>query len=626
MAQRRISVSQLRCACVDPAWRAAWRRGATPSTRPAAGAANDSVHGTLFHKLTEDFTGWLTDGRSATNAARVDHATALWHTLYERFAAAPLAALAAADQVESAHHLARCLRAFCDRLEHLRRRTPDFSTWQNLFLGREYQLNHLPLPAGSTRMWVSGRLDAVRVHPEHGIEVVDYKLSQGAHAKHDLIQLAIYSRLLSAAKRGLRCVGTLEYYSPELQALQVTAEELDGIFDDSVQPVLDELSGTRAPPRRIVDPPPPEKPAQKPAREPAAAPDRSHAIRDCFASFKLEVEPLSRHEAPQLVRYHLRPAPGVKVVSLANRAQDLQVSLALKQPPIIEPAQGYVTIDIPKERPDTVLWRDTMDQAEDTLQAGALAFPIGMGVDGKPLVADFADPNTCHALVAGASGSGKSEFLKSVAASLVARQAPDRVKLSFIDPKMLTFSAMQRLDHLAGPVITDLDVAVRHLERAVTDMDNRYRRLEKEGYVNLAQRLTDGHHDIPFHVIVVDEFADLILAGRKQKQTFENLVSRLAGKGRAAGIHLVLATQRPDRNIVTGPIKANLPLKVCLRVTSTTNSQIVLDQTGGEALLGRGDLLCDRGRGIERAQSPFVTAEDIERLQARPTQRERSTA
>ncbi len=119
---------------------------------------------------------------------------------------------------------------------------------------------------------------------------------------------------------------------------------------------------------------------------------------------------------------------------------------------------------------------------------------------------------------------------------------------------------------------------------------------------------------MPFHVIVVDEFADLVLAGKSEKAAFESLVARLAAKGRAAGLHLVLATQRPDRNIVTGTIKANLPLKVCLKVTNATNSQMILDEPGAEALVGRGDLLCDRGRGIERAQSPLVLTEDLQQL------------
>jgi S-DNA-T family DNA segregation ATPase FtsK/SpoIIIE len=162
--------------------------------------------------------------------------------------------------------------------------------------------------------------------------------------------------------------------------------------------------------------------------------------------------------------------------------------------------------------------------------------------------------------------------------------------------------------------MTDIHAALAFLEQAVQEMDRRYTILASDRFSNLQERHKAGQTDLPFWIVLFDEFADLILAGREEKKQFETAVSRLAGKGRAAGIHLVLATQRPDRNIVTGLIKANLPLKVCLRVTGATNSQIVLDEPGAEKLLGRGDLLCDLGRGVQRAQGAFITADELEKL------------
>ncbi len=185
------------------------------------------------------------------------------------------------------------------------------------------------------------------------------------------------------------------------------------------------------------------------------------------------------------------------------------------------------------------------------------------------------------------------------------------MKLSIIDPKILTFGFFSACKFLTGPIINDADSAIPCLEAAVEEMEERYVRLASEEFENLSQRFSAGKTDIPFYVIIFDEFADLILAGKEEKKAFETLVSKLTAKGRAAGIHLVLTTQRPDRTIVTGLIKSNLPLKICLRVTTTTNSQIILDQGGGEALLGRGDLLCDRGKGIERAQSPYVSQDEL---------------
>jgi S-DNA-T family DNA segregation ATPase FtsK/SpoIIIE len=309
------------------------------------------------------------------------------------------------------------------------------------------------------------------------------------------------------------------------------------------------------------------------------------------------------------VRYSVCPASGVRVASLANRAEDLQVALRLKQPPLIQAAPGCVTIDLPKDQPDAVRWSALPKSA------GLLAFPIGVGIDGEVLHGDLADPNMCHLLVAGTSGSGKSEFLKSVVASLIAKHPPGAIRLFIVDPKILTFGALNGSRHLGGAVMTQINEAIACLEAAVEEMEMRYGQLALEGFENVSRR--GARDDMPFHVIVFDEFADLVLAGKAQRERFESLVARLAQKGRAAGIHLVLATQRPDSKIVTGLIKSNLPLKVCLRVVNATNSQIVLDQPGAESLLGRGDLLCQRGRGLERAQGCFISQEELRDLTQR---------
>jgi len=221
-------------------------------------------------------------------------------------------------------------------------------------------------------------------------------------------------------------------------------------------------------------------------------------------------------------------------------------------------------------------------------------------------LSDFADSNTCHILVAGTSGSGKSEWLKSLIASVVRRNPPKHLRLGLVDPKILTFNNVADSVYLWRPVAVDLAAALAILRDAIVEMDERYQLLAREGLVSLHDRFREGRTDVPFLVVVFDEFADLILSSRDEKKEFEAMVARLAGKGRAAGIHLVLATQRPDRTVVTGLIKSNLPMKVCLRVANTTNSQIVVGETGAESLLGKGDLLCDLGRGLVRAQSYFI--------------------
>jgi len=196
-------------------------------------------------------------------------------------------------------------------------------------------------------------------------------------------------------------------------------------------------------------------------------------------------------------------------------------------------------------------------------------------------------------------------------ASMLLRSAPEQVRIALIDPKILTFAGVEGSPYLWRPVATTLTEALKILRDAVKEMDSRYQTLAGEGFVNLGERIKAGKTDLPFLVLIFDEFADLILAGREDKKEFETLVARIAGKGRAAGIHLVLATQRPDRAVVTGLIKSNLPLKICLKVANAVNAQIVLDEPGAESLFGKGDLLCDFGKGLVRAQGLFIPQADF---------------
>jgi len=607
-----ITVTELKCACLDAEWRRRWQLGKKPSTRSFAAPGEQNVYGALFHRIADEFVGWLVESKRKADA--VKEATGLWGELYERFAAERLARIAQRGRLDSALHLSEALKAFSNRVAELRERTPAFKSWKDVFLANEFVLKDVAFQAGGGALRVSGRLDAVRFGPEDAVEVVDYKLTHGNQFKHDLLQLAIYTKLLELARPGLRFNGTLEYYEPQLHAVAVAKDDLDAIFKDLVEPILCELGGAVPSPFPAMAGVAEKKPAPA-MRGNSASPDLSAAIRKCFAEFKLDVEVIGRQEAPQLIRYRVRPGSGVRVVSLANRADDLKVALSLPQSPVVKPAQGSVIIDIPREKPNIVYWREVIRRPELADHAGSVAFPVGVGVDNRLLVADFADPNMCHGLVAGVAGSGKSEFLKSMVAALIRRSRPAALKLTIVDPKALTFGGLPPgLTHLTEPVITDVNAAVPCLEEAVADMTARYRTMAKENFENLSLRFKAGRTDIPYRVIVFDEFADLILAGGDAKKQFETLVARIAQMGRAAGIHLMLSTQRPDKNVVTGLIKANLPLKICMRVVNSTNSNIVLDRTGGEKLLGWGDLLCDRGRGIERAQAPYVTQEDLRGL------------
>jgi DNA segregation ATPase FtsK/SpoIIIE, S-DNA-T family len=568
------------------------------------------VHGSLFHRLAERFVGWLTDESSFLAAATLAEPDALWHELYHRLAEKELDRLMRRHKpIESALHLSHCLRSFCGRLADIRKRTAGFKNWRDVFPVEEFDVTDVLFGFAKGTIFVSGRIDAVRIHPEFGVEVVDYKLTRGDSAKHDLLQLAIYATLLSHKKPGTEPHGVIEYYDPEFHATDVLHDDLIQLFNEIVRPVLAGLADEAGTPTLKI-PAQPDKNTRSIRQKPV---DLSERIETCFASFHIDVKVMGRLEAPQLIRYLVKPAEGVKAVSLMSRTDDLMVSLSLPQPPMIEPKQGAVAIDIPKETPDTVFWRDVVQSPELTGHPGPLIFPVGVDVNNRLVVADLADANMCHCLIGGASGSGKSEFLRALAASLMIRNTPDTLKLTIIDPKILTFGSVTESAYLTEPVITDREGVLPCLMDVVEEMDRRYRQLAKDGYDTLATRFEAGFRDLPFHVVIVDEFADLVLAGKDEKKEFERLAARLAAKGRAAGMHLILATQRPDRQVVTPLIKANLPLKICFRVTSLANSKIILDQGGGESLFGRGDLLCDAGKGPVRAQSLYILPEEMNR-------------
>jgi len=613
MAQSTISVSQLKCAVLDPAWRREYLAGNKPPTMSFAPAGQLQVFGTRFHSEADKIVNWLLGQRkSAWDTLTLDGNT-FWQFVHDTFVGDFLESTANEGKVEEAMAFAERMRTFCDRIVFLRQRAKSFETWDDVFLGNELSVRKAVLRTGDFSVSLTGRVDAVRFDGQHQLEIVDYKLSQGANQMQDMVQLAIYGRMLEVTKPGCQFAGVVEYYLPGFQEVKISRGDLDKLFQDLVDPVLKELFG-QSPSAAIS------------TTKPATASSQPHSIKEgvakqivsAYAHFKLPVEVVSVIDAPQIFRFNIKPGPGVKVTSLANRAEDLQVALSLSEPPLVKAAKGYVVLDIPKPQSETVPLEKFLKGPDFATQASKVSFPVGLDVEGKPLLVDLSNPNTCHGLIAGTSGSGKSELLKSIVASLIANNKVSSLRLAIVDPKILTFTGVNGSPFLAQPVIVDVQASIALLKAAVEEMDQRYQRLAAEGQTSLKERWDAGMTDIPYFILIFDEFADLILSDRNSKKDFEELVVRIAAKGRAAGIHLLLATQRPDRNIVTGLIKANLPLKICLRVTSGTNSQIVLDEPGAESLLGRGDLLCDAGRGIVRAQSYFIPQDKFLKLCLNP--------
>jgi FtsK/SpoIIIE family/FtsK alpha domain len=359
------------------------------------------------------------------------------------------------------------------------------------------------VPVDGSVVDVRARVDAIRIHPERHLEVVDYKLSQGHEQKADLVQLAIYAHLLPIWRPGCEFCGTLEYYLPEFSEVHVSRADLSDIFTGMVMPVLREMFARKP----VVTTPPP-------AGAGAPEPDLDslgRATVEAFRGFNLGVEVSGVIEGPQVVRLRLTPAPGVKVSSLANRAEDLQIPLSLAEPPLIKAGNGYVILDLPRPEPKPCLLKRALAGGLAAAMQSTVAFPIGIGVEGDLVVADFADPNTCHALVAGSTGSGKSEWLKALVASMLLRNKPENVRIALIDPKILTFAGAEGSPYLWRPVATTLADAMAILRAAVAEMDERYQVLARGGFVNLGERFKAGKTDLPFLVLIFDEFADLIL-------------------------------------------------------------------------------------------------------------------
>lgn len=240
------------------------------------------------------------------------------------------------------------------------------------------------------------------------------------------------------------------------------------------------------------------------------------------------------------------------------------------------------------------------------------AFPLGMTIDGRTLWVDLAEPTMTSILIGGTSGSGKSVLLQSIVVGLGLSAPANGVKFILIDPKRVTFTQYASLPCVEQPLYLDTEPALERLQALVEDMEERYRLFEQAGVADIRGYVAQTGTALCRYVVIIDEYADMIL-DRKTRVELETCIQRIGQKGRAAGFHLILATQRPDAKVVTGIIKANLQLKIALKVTSVTNSRIILDEAGAEYLIGHGDMLVGGSTAIERLQGPMVskTAMDL---------------
>ena len=435
-----------------------------------------------------------------------------------------------------------------------------------------------------------------------------------------------------------------------------TRHETDSVVVDHHQlhdhdsgPTLDVEPGSQAsllphpPIRKATAPLPPldllsEPPAETLAVDEEQLAETGALIEQRLREFKVPVSVVGAGAGPVITRFEVEPAVGVRGNQVVALMKDLARGLGRTSIRVVEtiPGKTCMGLELPNEQRQMIALREILDSAEYRDSDSLLTLAMGKGITGEPVVADLA--KAPHMLVAGTTGSGKSVAVNAMILSMLYKATPEQVRLIMIDPKMLELSVYEGIPHLLAPVVTDMKLAANALAWCVGEMENRYRLMSELRVRNLAgfnQKVREAreagkplwnpypaHPEVPEYldtlpmiVVVIDELADLMMVAGKK---IEELIARLAQKARAAGIHLILATQRPSVDVITGLIKANIPTRVAFQVSSKIDSRTILDQMGAESLLGQGDMLfMPPGTGYpNRVHGAFVADEEVLRVVA----------
>lgn len=345
---------------------------------------------------------------------------------------------------------------------------------------------------------------------------------------------------------------------------------------------------------------------------------KARLIEETLESFKVEVMVREVFPGPAVTLFALEPGTGVKVSRITALQNDLALALAAPSIRIEAPVPGMarVGIEIPNGSVATVGMREVMESVEAQTTKAKLPMPLGRDVNGRYVIGDLA--KMPHLLIAGSTGSGKSVCINSIIATFLLLKTPDELRMLLIDPKLVEFSGYKSIPHLKGPIVTEMDKVVSALRMVVQEMEQRYQRFAELGIRNLDGYAMMRENEpalprLPYLVVIIDELADMMMTTPDEVET---LIVRIAQKGRAAGIHLILATQRPSVDVLTGILKANVQARIAFAVASLTDSRVVLDLPGAERLLGRGDMLYlppDAAKP-QRIQGSFIDDPDLQRV------------
>jgi len=338
--------------------------------------------------------------------------------------------------------------------------------------------------------------------------------------------------------------------------------------------------------------------------------DLSKLIEEKFLEFNIKGKVINWTIGPVITRYEFEPAAGIKLSKIQSLSDDLTLRLKTSDvritPPL--PNKGLIGIEVPNKKRKIVYFKKLIENEEFVNSKKPLLFALGVEVDGKPRYEDLS--KMPHLLIAGSTGSGKSVCINTIIASLIIKNTPKTLRFLLIDPKMVELSLYEGIPHLLMPVIKDRKMAVKVLKMAVAWMEYRYKLLAKVGAKSLESYNNKTGDYKPYIVIIIDEFADLILT---QGKDVEGPIARLAQMARAVGIHLIVATQRPSVDVITGIIKANFPVRIAFKVPSKVDSRVILDTIGAEKLLGKGDMLYIPPTSSEpqRLHGAFISEDEI---------------
>ena len=449
---------------------------------------------------------------------------------------------------------------------------------------------------------------------------------EGRRAKQQRDEVVTKVRAKSKAKT------TAPRIEPVIEKIEVSARATERLERERQVPMFEPPMSNELPALSLLDDPPPKEGGY--SAEALEAMSRLVELK--LNDFGVEAEVVAVHPGPVVTRFELKPAAGVKSSQISNLAKDLARSLATVSVRVVEiiPGKPYVGLEIPNEvREIVALGEIVKSQVYDEVKS-PLTLALGKDIGGAPMVADLA--RMPHLLIAGTTGSGKSVALNAMVLSLLYKATPEQVRLIMIDPKMLELSVYEGIPHLLAPVVTDMKEAANALRWCVAEMERRYALMAGLGVRHLSsynkkvgeaidagKPLTDPTfvpdlmnetapelEKLPFIVVIIDELADMMMMVGKK---VEELIARLAQKARASGIHMVVATQRPSVDVITGLIKANIPCRIAFQVSAKVDSRTILDQSGAEALLGHGDMLyLPSGTSIPiRVHGAFVSDNEV---------------